>query len=613
MAQVGKDTIQLHSVEILQPTIVRNQSQMPLTDLKYQSGKRLSDMLSELSSVYVKSYGVGQLASIAVRGTSASQTEVQWNGIRMNQPTLGQNDLSLFALGMQDEVGITSSSGTAAIGGILAMNNSAKFCNCSSTEGTLRYGSFNTFQGYGGLQYGRGRISGSTKVSYISAANNFKYRNDYKPGRPYETQKNSNVKLLSFIQQFNAKIDTHNHISIYLWLSEADRQLSPIVSKPDSKERQEDEAIRVMAQWKAKYIQLSGSLLELGFTTAYINEKLLYINPEANLNALTRTQMVRNTFTSHYSISRFDITGNLNYDYEQASVAAYQQIKKRHLGGVQLNARYIFKNNIAIYLGLRQDILNNQASPFSPSLRIGYVKKIKEKHSIYLSLQGARAFRFATFNDLHWVPGGNPNLKTEKSWKGELSFLYNYSSLVNISVTGFCNYVDDWIQWIPQGTIWSAVNYKRVLSRGFEAAVNATNTNVVSKKFKVDFRASYSFTKTTGLDGLSAYDQSKGKQLIYVPLHSVAAGVQLQYYRFYIRSTNNYISTLYTSTDNSQALKGFFISNLEVGKDFVFGLHEVGASFRINNIGNADYQSVAQRPMPGRAYEGIIRFKFASK
>lgn len=613
MAQVGKDTIQLHSVEILQPTIVRNQSQMPLTNLKYQSGKRLSDMLSELSSVYVKSYGVGQLASIAVRGTSASQTEIQWNGIRMNQPTLGQNDLSLFALGMQDEVGITSSSGTAAIGGVLAMNNNAKFCNCSSAEGTLRYGSFNTFQGYGGLQYGRGIISGSTKVSYISAANNFKYRNDYKPGRPYETQKNSNVKLLSFIQQFNAKIDTHNHISIYLWLSEADRQLSPIVSKPYSKERQEDEAIRVMVQWKAKYVQLSGSLLELGFTTAYINEKLLYINPEANLNALTRTQVVRNTFISHYSIRGFDITGNLNYDYEQASVAAYQQIKKRNLGGVQINARYVFNNNIAICLGLRQDILNKQASPFSPSLSIGYVKKINVKHSIYLSLQGARAFRFATFNDLYWVPGGNPDLKTEKSWKGELSFLYNYNSIVNFSATGFCNYVDDWIQWIPQGTIWSAVNYKRVLSRGFEAAINATNTNLPREKFKVDFRVSYSFTKTTGLDGLSAYDQSKGKQLIYVPLHNVAAGLQLQYYRFYIRSTNNYVSTLYTSTDNSQALKGFFISNLEVGKDFVFGPHEVGASFRINNVGNADYQSVAQRPMPGRAYEGILRFKFASK
>lgn len=570
-------------------------------------------MLSEMSAVYVKSYGAGQLASITVRGTSASQTEIQWNGIRMNQPTLGQTDLSLFTLGLHDEVGLSATSGTSAIGGVLQMNNTIKFCNCSSVEGTFRYGSFKTFQGYGGIQYGKGRISGATKMSYTTSANNFKYRNIYKAGTPLEEQQNAGVKLLSFIQQLSAKLDTHNHVSLILWLSEADRQLAPIISKPDSKEHQNDESIRVIAMWRAKYEKLSVSLFEMGFTTAYLNEKLLYINPEANLNSLTHTQVVRNTFNTHYYRGRFNITSAVNYDYEQAAVASYQQLKKRHLGGVKVNARYTFSGNVTIGLGFRQDFLNNQVSPFSPSLNLSYAKTINSKHTFWAFFSAARAFRFPTFNDLYWVPGGNPDLKTEKSWKGELNFVYGYNSLITVSATGYCTYVDDWIQWIPQGSNWSAVNYKRVLSRGFEAGLNVTNTNAIGKKFKIDFKASYSYTKTTNLDGLNPYDQSKGKQLIYVPLHNVVAGLQLQYRRFYIRSTNTYTSTLYTSTDNSQSLIGFVISNLEVGKDFTFGLNEVGMAFKVNNIGNADYQSVAQRPMPGRAYEGIIRFKFATK
>lgn len=610
-AQTRIDTVQLNSVEVIRPVIVRNPLN-PLTDLKYQSGKRLSEVLSEISSIYVKSYGSGQLASVAIRGTTAAQTEIQWNGIKLNQPTLGQIDLSMFSMGMQDEVRITPSTGTAAIGGLLQVNNTAQFCNCASAEGTLRYGSFKTIQSYAGMQYGYKRISAATKISYLTSANNFKYRNDYKQGRPYEEQENAAVKLFSFIQQLNAKIDTHNHISIILWLNEANRQIAPITSKPDSKEKQYDEAIRIMAMWKAKYASYTHGELNMGLTSAYLNEKLLYINPETKLNALTHTQVVRNVFNATYSYRGFVVNSAVNYDYEQAHVASYQEKKVRHLGGIQMSASYWVKG-VTLNVGFRQDFLNKQGSPFSPSLRVVYNRTINNKHMLWASVSAARSFRFPTFNDLYWVPGGDPNLKTEKSWKGEANFIYAYNSLLTFMATGYCIYVDDWIQWIPQGTYWGAVNYKRVLSRGFETGINVTNTNVIGKKFKVDFKASYSYTKTTNLDGLNPYDQSKGKQLIYVPLHNVVAGLQLKYRRFYIRSTNNYVSMLYTSTDNSQFLKGFFVSNLETGKDFVFGNNEVGMAFRINNIGNADYQSVAQRPMPGRAYEGIIRFKFATK
>jgi iron complex outermembrane receptor protein len=611
VAQVSIDTVQLNSVEILRPVIIRDQSHMPLTDLKYQSGKRLSDVLGEISSVYIKSYGSGQLASITIRGTTAAQTEIQWNGIRLNQPTLGQIDLSLLTMGMQDEFGMASYSGNLSIGGVVAVNNIAKFCNCLSAEGTLRYGSFKSFQSYAGMQYGHKRMSGATKISYLSSANNFKYRNDYKQGKPYEVQQNAQTKLFSFIQQMNAKIDTYNQVSVILWLNEADRQIAPIVSKPDSKESQADESIRAMAMWKAKYESYTRGNLQMGLTSAYMNESLLYVNPEAKMNALTRTNVVRNIFNAAYSYKRLEVYGAINYDYEQANVASYQDKKVRHITGVQVNAHYIFNNSITLALGLRQDLLNTQASPFSPSLGLGYTKTFESKHFISVSTHAARAFRFPTFNDLYWMPGGNANLKTEKSWKGDVNFIYVYNSLLTFSASGYCSYVNDWIQWVPQGADWSAINYKRVLSRGFETAINATNTNVIGKKFKVDVNASYSFTKTTNLDAASAFDQSKGKQLIYVPLHSIAAGLQLQYRRFYIRATGNYFSQLFISTDNSQYLDGYFICNVEVGKDFELKGQEVGLSFRVNNVANANYQSVAQRPMPGRGFEGILRFKFS--
>jgi iron complex outermembrane receptor protein len=210
---------------------------------------------------------------------------------------------------------------------------------------------------------------------------------------------------------------------------------------------------------------------------------------------------------------------------------------------------------------------------------------------------------------LYWYPNGNINLKSERAWNGELSFKYSFQEYFDLSLNGFCLYVEDWIQWIPKENIWMPVNYKRVLSRGFEANLHATNDERNFRKVAVHFNASYTFTKTTNLDAANEFDQSKGMQLIYVPLHRVVLGIQLQYRNFYLRSVNSLVSRVFTSADNVQFLPEYFLTNLEVGKEFIIGKCEIGISFRVNNLANTHYQNVAQHAMPGRNFEGTVRFK----
>ena len=59
------------------------------------SSQSLDEVL-EQSPVYLKNYGQGQLATLSIRGNGASQTQVFWNGFKINSPTLGQTDLSLL-------------------------------------------------------------------------------------------------------------------------------------------------------------------------------------------------------------------------------------------------------------------------------------------------------------------------------------------------------------------------------------------------------------------------------------------------------------------------------------------------------------------------------------
>ncbi|MCX6199883.1 MAG: TonB-dependent receptor plug domain-containing protein [Bacteroidetes bacterium] len=601
-----KDTVMLDEVVKIEK-LSSNNFQSPFTEMKYQNGKRLSDVLGEFSSVYVKNYGVGQLSSIAVRGTSASQTEVQWNGIKLNSPSLGQCDLSLFTLGMQQDLQLVRTGYRGTIGGTLQMNNVLKIDSGISANLSLRAGSFKTFEGIGSVQYARKNISGTSSFSYLSAENNFQFQNIFKEGHPYQTQTNAVVRQLSFLQQLGGKINSHNELNFNLWLTEADRQIPPIMSKDAASESQYDYSLRSMLNWKAKY-----KLLKLSFTSAYIQDKLRYKNTEALIDETSLMQAFRNAFTTTYSFPfNLVLNAELNYDLERANVRAYGEAKSRNIFGMKFYTDYYLTNGLKFHFGFREDIVGKKPSVFAPELAINFSKRTKDaKHSFSSAVIASRNFRFPTLNDLYWVPGGNSDLKNERAWNGELNFKYANQKYFDISLNGFCLYVDDWIQWIPQGNIWMPVNYKRVLSRGFEASLHATNDKHNPKRFAIHFNASYTFTKTTNLDAANEFDQSAGMQLIYVPLHRVVAGVQLQYRKFYLRSVNSFVSRVFTSTDNVQFLKGYFLTDLEAGKDFTIDKYEIGMSFRVNNLANASYQNVAQHAMPGRNFEGTLRFKF---
>jgi outer membrane cobalamin receptor len=53
----------------------------------------LTDLLEKSGGVYIKDNGAGRLATISIRGTSASQNNVFWNGLSLNSPTLALFDL----------------------------------------------------------------------------------------------------------------------------------------------------------------------------------------------------------------------------------------------------------------------------------------------------------------------------------------------------------------------------------------------------------------------------------------------------------------------------------------------------------------------------------------
>jgi len=608
-AGINKDTIilgEVIKVETASTSVQSNES--PLTDLKYKLGESLGDALGEYSSVYVKNYGTGELSSLAVRGTSATETEIQWNGIKLTSPTLGQEDLSLFTIGMQDELQLVSTGYHGTIGGTLKLDNKVKIDSGFTIDCMFRRASFGTYDGLANVQYATTRFFGATKVSYLSAENDFKYQDPFEPGNSYTVQTNAAVRQLSVLQQLGAKLNDHNQVEVFVWLSGAMRQIPPLMSEPVDQQSQDDYSIRIMADWKATIKKL-----KLKFTSAYLYDKLHYMDPNAQINDTSTTQAIRNVISASY-LFPFNLAWNteLNYDHEQANVSEYGATKYRNTEGIRSYADYYLLDKFRFHGGFREDLIDNRFSAFAPELSFNYLGKFSALNHYSVGIIASRDFRVPTFNDLYWTPGGNPNLQEERSWDGEIQLKYSYRKIVEVSLSNFYIYVDNWIQWIPQGSLWTPVNFRRVFSRGAEATLHLTNADDRHpNQFTIHFNASCTYTKATNLDAAYQYDMSKGMQLIYVPYYNALAGLQLGYRKFYIRSVNTYTGSVFTSTDNSQSLKGYFLMSLEAGKDFLVKKTGFGCSFRVNNLTNLQYQSVADYAMPGRNYEVTVRFKFS--
>ena len=74
-----------------------------LTKEQYSLGT-MSDLLATHSSVNVRDYGPGNISTVSMRGTGASHTQVQWNGINLNSPLTGQADFSLIPVGFAENI-----------------------------------------------------------------------------------------------------------------------------------------------------------------------------------------------------------------------------------------------------------------------------------------------------------------------------------------------------------------------------------------------------------------------------------------------------------------------------------------------------------------------------
>jgi len=575
--------------------------------LSFYSNRPVSDLISENSTIYIKSYGPGGISVPSFRGTSAGHTIISWNGLNINNPMPGQFDMSLVPAGFIDNIDIYFGGGSMEIsggglGGIIDLETKPKWNKSNSLIVSSSAGSYGRYSGLMKYTWRSKSFMSSTKAFLGKSENNFRFLNTASiPIAVWERRKNSQVLRKGFMQEFYYKSKNSGILSARFWYQSADRNLPvPVTVEPVfPSEKQFDESFRTMLDYESgphnPNLKISG---------AYFRDKLLYKNQSADTDSRNISNDLILKAESHRKINQ--VTSIKKKITDELSIINSNNYSKNRLRNAA-TATFITESRpyerLSGRILLSETLQDNRI--MIPDFSVASEFRIVRGKEYFLKLNASRNSKYPSLNDMYWNPGGNPDLRNENGWLFEagidLSGKITQHLKIKNDITFIKTFINDLIQWHPgtNGAIWVADNLKKAEITGVEAGIDLIYD---TPGLTILLKSGYAFTRA-----VSGYQDENNilksnDQIIYVPESKFNSSLKLIRRRIYAEIGSCVISRRYLTADNSQYLPSYSVTDLSAGVKFSSGKTSWNINFAVENLFGMQYQNVAWYPMPGRSY-----------
>lgn len=616
----------------------------------------LSDILTENTTVYIKNYGRGALATASFRGTAPTHTQVSWNGININSPMLGMVDFSLIPVYIIDDLSLqhgaaSISKQSGGLGGHISIDSKPDWNNSFGGKYYQGIGSFSTFDEFAQINFGNKKIQSKTRIYHNYSKNDYTFTNkhifDIDPvtgEKVYPKQKNENADYRKYgiSEELYIRPSDNTTLSAKSWYQNAYRHIPMVMSYEGSdttnrQNRQDDNTIKAVIN--GSYY---GDKLESRFQSGIDYQELDYKvsimvgGYEENKPVNSGSEMFSwyNNFSMKYSFTE-NISASVNFDYNHFNISTLDSAnqtgydEKRNEFSFFSGMYFNFLEKINLSACIRKDWLPDTITPLI--YNFGFSYKPFSKHDFVYKLSFARNYHNPTLNDLYWQPGGNTDLLPEEGYTTETGLHYirhNENSNLEIQLTAYYSEINNWILWLPSVKgYWEPLNIKKVKSYGAESNISYS-TNI--RSFKIKMLANYAFTKSLNYgEPLVDGDESYGKQLPFIPVHSANAYFSVNYSYFYVNYQYQYYGVRYLLSSNRVGLiddSEFFdaespdvpyyqlyaqhLNHISIGKTFKFKNFKIASELKIKNLFNEVYRNVLNRFMPQRNYSLMLKFDF---
>ena len=617
--------------------------------LKENIALSIADVLTFNSPIFVKQYGRATLSTVSFRGTGPSHTQVTWNGMRINNPMLGMTDFSMIPSYFIDDASLLHGTSSVnetggGLGGLVRLSTAPADIRGFGLQYIQGIGMFRTFDEFLRLEWGDEHWQVSTRAVYQSSANDFKYRNRDKKeniyddemnivGSYYPTERNKSGAFddVHVLQEVYYDTRRGDRFGLNAWYINSNRELPLLTTDyADDKQfenRQREHTLRSVLSWDHYR-----SDWKVAAKAGYIHTWMAYDyrkDPGSGImNSITRS---RNKVDTFYGQADGEYTPNGNWFFT-AGISAHQHLVESIDKDIILQQG---GKDIVGYDKGRIELSASVSAKWRPTERLGLSAVLREEMygtkwatvpaffaDCQLSKRGnivakasvSRNQRFPTLNDLYFLPGGNPDLRSESgfSYEAGLSFAVGKENVYSLSgsASWYDQHIDDWILWLstPKG-FFSPRNIKQVHAYGVEMQANLAV--IPARDWKLTMNGTFSWSPSINEgEPISPADQSVGKQLPYEPEFSATVTGRLTWRSWGLLYQFCYYSERYTMSSNDITLSGrltpYLMNNLSLDKAFALKWADLTLKGTVNNLFNEEYLSVTARPMPRMNVEFFI-------
>jgi vitamin B12 transporter len=271
--------------------------------------------------------------------------------------------------------------------------------------------------------------------------------------------------------------------------------------------------------------------------------------------------------------------------------------RNRHDSGVYLTAEYKPVKQFMLTPSVKAVFSSGLDSKITAVPKLGLLWNVTD--SLDMKNNYFRSFKFPDFEDMYWSGGGgigNPDLRPEDGWGGDIGVSWRFKKLFTLDSTFFIHWLKDSIHWYPlgQGNIWRPENVGEAIffglesELGFDIPVSWGPVKKISPSFSYQYLLSYLLS--------FGYDFASDKRIPYSPEHTIGVSFRIFWNSGSFSISGHYESLRYDDRANLTELKPNFLLNAAVNQKMGNSVTVFGT---VRNILNEAYESFYNHPMPG--------------
>lgn len=574
----------------------------------------MSDILTQHSTLFIKSYGRATESTAEFRGTSPSHTQVLWNGMKINSPMLGTVDFSIIPAYFVDQANLLHGASSltltgGGLGGAVDMHTMPLFGQGYALQYIQGIGSFGTYDQFLRFTYGSDRWSSSTRLVYSTSDNDFKYTNyDKKVDifdemgnivrsyHPTERNRSGYFDDVHVMQDVYYNAPHNNRLGAMLWYSYSLRGL-PFLSvdykdNTDFSNEHKRNSIHSVLSWDKTFNRWN-----MGVRGGYMWQDIRYDYSTSREHVSTDITHSKSVSKQTYMQADADWMPRDNWLLTADLSLYYNHVRSEdkspfHIGdnynlgrmeyNLSLSAKWRPLKALSLSAILREECYKRDFVPVIPALFVEYNilgqkakagrQKSKGKdnpssstlhpspftpHSspfmLVLKASVARNYRYPSMDDLYFKPGGNPNLRPEKgfTYDGGLEFSVTKKRYtLKGNLSAFDSHISDWILWTPNAKGYWQPSNLKKV-HNYGTEMMAAAEVRMKHQWRLSLSGNYAYTPSINKsEHVDGNDASYGKQLVYVPRHSANLSGGLSWRTWTLRYQWTHYSERFTTTSN---------------------------------------------------------------